>query len=334
METNREGIYDDYSVITVIAEKSGARLDVFASGMLKDESGITRSAIKKLIESGDVLLNGKTSKASEKVKAGDSVTVTLPAPEEYDAAPENIPIDIVYEDNSIAVINKPKGMVVHPAPGNPSGTLVNALMYHIKDLSGIGGVKRPGIVHRIDKMTSGLLVIAKNDAAHISLSEQIKEHSARRTYIALVCGNIKEDEGKVDAPIGRHPTDRKKMTVKREGNSGLFREAVTHYRVLERFSQYTLVEAKLETGRTHQIRVHMAHIKHPVAGDDVYGSGKNPFSIEGQALHAVRLELCHPETHRNMAFYAPLPDYFKAALKKLNSEFDFSVYAEGTISKD
>lgn len=334
MGTDMESISGDDPIITVTVKEGGERLDVFASRVTENEYGITRSAVKRLIESGDVLLNGKRSRASERVRKGDTVTLTLPVPEEYDATPENIPIDIVYEDNSIAVINKPKGMVVHPAPGNQSGTLVNALMYHIKDLSGIGGVKRPGIVHRIDKMTSGLLVIAKNDAAHISLSEQIKEHSASRTYIALVCGNIKEDEGRVDAPIGRHPIDRKKMTVKREGSGGLFREAVTRYRVLERFSQYTLIEAGLETGRTHQIRVHMAYIKHPVAGDDVYGSGKNPFSIAGQALHAIRLELCHPETHKDMAFYAPLPDYFEAALKKLGSEFDFSAYAKGTSSKD
>ena len=304
--------------------QEGIRLDVYVGAVLEREISGTRSAAKKLIDDGKVTVGGKVQKGSYKTRAGDIITIILPEPEELDAEPEDIPLDIVYEDSYIAVINKPVGMVVHPAPGNTHGTLVNALMYHIKDLSGIGGVKRPGIVHRIDKMTSGLLVIAKNDEAHISLSEQIKAHTARRTYISLVTGNIREDEGTIDIPIGRHPTDRKKMAVKRPGANGTYREAVTHYRVLERFSAYTLTEEVLETGRTHQIRVHMAYIKHPLVGDDVYGSGKNPFGFTGQALHAVNLELTHPKTGERMKFFAPLPDGFRKALKKLGSEVDFS----------
>lgn len=319
---------DEPIVLSEIAQNNGERLDVFSAKMLEQAVGGTRSAAKKLIDSGSVMLNGREAKANAKVKFGDVISISLPPAEDYDAKPENIPIDIVYEDKDIAVINKPKGMVVHPAPGNMNGTLVNAIMYHIKDLSGIGGVKRPGIVHRIDKMTSGLLVIAKNDNAHLSLSEQIKKHSAKRTYITLVTGNIKEDCGTIDIPIGRHPIDRKKMTVKQNGSNGVFREAVTHFRVLERFSQYTLVEVQLETGRTHQIRVHMAYIKHPVVGDDVYSSGKNPFGIEGQALHAINLSLMHPVTGDTMKFYAPIPEYLSKALAKLGSKIDVSVYAD------
>ena len=331
METNDLFGNDDGTLIIEKAVCAGVRLDVFCGEILERETGGTRSAAKKLIDDGRVTVNGKVAKANMKMREGDTVCIDLPAPEPIDAEPENIPIDIVYEDSSIAVINKAKGMVVHPAPGNSRGTLVNALMYHIKDLSGIGGVVRPGIVHRIDKLTSGLLVIAKNDAAHISLSEQIKAHTARRTYLSLVCGNIKDDAGTIDVAVGRHPTDRKKMACIRPGVSGTYRDAVTHFRVLERFGSYTLTEEVLETGRTHQIRVHMAHIKHPLVGDDVYGSGKNPFGIEGQALHAVRLELCHPETHENMAFYAPLPDWFSAALLKLGSGFDSSIYGEDAL---
>ena len=314
--------FGDESIIEERITEDFARLDVCAAGILERETGGTRSAARKLIDDGRVTINGSPAKANMKVRAGDVIRIMLPEPEPIDAEPEDIPLDIVYEDSSIAVINKPKGMVVHPAPGNARGTLVNALMYHMKDLSGIGGVIRPGIVHRIDKMTSGLLVIAKNDAAHLSLSEQIKEHTARRTYLSLVCGNIKEDNGTIDIPIGRHPTDRKRMTVYRAGASGTYRDAVTHFTVLERFGQYTLTENVLETGRTHQIRVHMAYIKHPLVGDDVYGSGKNPFGIDGQALHAVRLELTHPETGEKMHFFAPLPDWFGKTLKKLGSEFD------------
>ena len=272
---------------------------------------MTRSAAQRMIAEGDILLNGGPVKANQKLKINDKVTVMLRPAAEVDIVPENIPIDIVYEDNDIAVIDKPKGMVVHPAPGNPNGTLVNALMYHLSGLSGIGGELRPGIVHRIDKLTSGLIVVAKNDMAHTSLAAQLKEHSARRTYIAIVDGNIKEDSGTVDAPIGRHPVDRKRMAVIKDG-----REAVTHWRVLERYGAYTLVEARLETGRTHQIRVHMAHIKHPVAGDVVYGSAKPRLGLEGQALHAARLELTHPATGERMTFKAKVPEYFASALKK------------------
>ena len=322
-----ESLDTENDVICEKVNEAGIRLDVYAAQVLERETGGTRSMAKKLIDSGMVLLNGKPGKANVKTHIGDSISITLPKPHDADAKPENIPIDIVYEDESIAVINKEKGMVVHPAPGNDSGTLVNALMYRIKDLSGIGGVIRPGIVHRIDKMTSGLLVVAKNDSAHLSLSAQIKEHSAKRTYIALVTGNIKEESGTVDIAIGRHGTDRKKMAVQTKNASGVFRNAVTHYRVLERFGQYTLIEAKLETGRTHQIRVHMAYIKHPVLGDTLYGSGKNPFSLDGQALHAVNLELTHPQTGERMKFYAPLPQYFTEILKRLGSKFDFSEYA-------
>ena len=288
-------------------EQGGERLDVFCAR----EGGMTRSAAQRMIADGDILLNGSPAKANQKLKAKDRVTVLMRPAAEVDILPENIPIDIVYEDADIAVIDKPKGMVVHPAPGNPNGTLVNALMYHLSGLSGIGGELRPGIVHRIDKLTSGLIVVAKNDMAHASLAAQLKEHSARRTYIAIVDGNIKEDRGTVDAPIGRHPVDRKRMAVVKDG-----RDAITHWRVLERYGPYSLIEARLETGRTHQIRVHMAHIKHPVAGDTVYGCVKPRLGLDGQALHAARLELTHPSTGERMTFKAKVPDYFAFALKK------------------
>lgn len=289
-------------------QTGGARLDVFAAGA----SGETRSCIQRLIQEGNALLNGRPAKANTRVAAGDVVELFFPPPTATNLVPEDIPLSIVYEDADIAVIDKPKGMVVHPAPGNPSGTLVNAIMFHIKDLSGIGGEMRPGIVHRIDKMTSGLLVIAKNDAAHRSLSEQIREHSARRTYLALVEGNLREDEGTVNAPIGRHRTDRKRMAVTPDG-----REAVTHWKVLRRFGEFTLLRADLETGRTHQIRVHMSYIKHPVAGDTVYGPEKPKLGLDGQALHAARLVLRHPSTGERMEFVAPLPEYFRTALHRL-----------------
>lgn len=293
--------------LVLAVDKAGERLDVFCAG----SGNMTRSAAQRMIAEESILLNGRPAKANQKLKAGDQVTVLLYPAAEAELTAENIPLDIVYQDEYIAVIDKPKGMVVHPAPGNPNGTLVNALMYHLKDLSGIGGELRPGIVHRIDKLTSGLIVVAKNDQAHISLAAQLKEHSARRTYIAIVDGNIKEDSGTVDAPIGRHPVDRKRMAVVKDG-----REAVTNWRVLERYGPYTLIEAQLETGRTHQIRVHMAHIKHPVAGDTVYGSAKPRLGLDGQALHAARLELTHPATGERMVFKARVPDYFTAALKK------------------
>ena len=301
------GEAEDIQEQAFTADKAGERLDVFCARV----SGNTRSAVQRMIISGDVALNGAPAKPSDKLKEGDAVSIALRPPEEVDILPQDIPIDIVYEDGDIAVIDKPKGMVVHPAPGNPDGTLVNALMYHLDGLSGIGGEIRPGIVHRIDKMTSGLVVVAKNDMAHASLAAQMKDHSARRTYIAIVDGNIREDSGTVDAPIGRHPADRKRMAVVQGG-----RNAVTHWRVLERYGAYTLIEAKLETGRTHQIRVHMAYIKHPVAGDAVYGAAKPRLGLEGQALHAARLELTHPRTGERLVFSARVPEYFRSALKR------------------
>ena len=285
----------------------GERLDVFAA----KSAGESRSYIQKRIEEGMVLVNGKPSKANMKLKAGDWVEVVLPPPRVTELLPEDIPLDIVYEDKDIAVINKEKGMVVHPAPGNETGTLVNALMYRLKDLSGIGGELRPGIVHRIDKLTSGLIVVAKNDAAHRALAEQMKLHTAHRSYLAIVEGNIKEDSGTVNAPIGRHKTDRKRMAVTPNG-----REAVTHWRVLERYGAFTLLALALETGRTHQIRVHMAYIRHPVAGDTVYGPEKPKLGLTGQALHAAKLTLTHPSTGETLSFYAPVPAWFCAALKR------------------
>ncbi len=294
--------------LTVPPEKAGQRLDAFIAG----ETSFSRSAVQRMIDSGDVLLNMKEAPSKAKVKAGDEVSVTPPMPEITDILPQDIPLDIVYQDADIAVINKPKGMVVHPAAGNPDGTLVNAIMYHIKDLSGIGGEIRPGIVHRIDRMTSGLLVIAKNDNAHVFLSDQLKTHAVSRVYYALCEGNFREDSGTVDAPIARHRTDRKKMAVDPNGRS-----AVTHWRVLERFGDMTLLRVELETGRTHQIRVHMAYIKHPIVGDEVYGHAKNSLGIVGQALHAGELRLTHPATGEEMVFTAPLPEEFVNALEKL-----------------
>lgn len=294
--------------LSVDAQHAGQRLDVFASAC----AGLSRNAVQRLIASGDVLLNGREAAAKTRLRRGDSVSVTPPPPAVTDIVPQDIPIDIVYQDEDIAVINKPKGMVVHPAAGNPDGTLVNAIMFHIRDLSGVGGEVRPGIVHRIDRMTSGLLVIAKNDEAHNFLSDQLKTHSVSRIYYALVDGNIREDEGTVDAPIARSRSDRKRMAVDPEG-----RRAVTHWRVLERFGDVTYLRLELETGRTHQIRVHMAHIKHPIVGDDVYGRGKNKLGIEGQALHAGELRLIHPRTGREMRFCAPLPEEFENTLEKL-----------------
>lgn len=273
----------------------------------------SRSFLKNAIEREYILLNGSRAKAGVRVKEGDEIIFGLPETEEISVEPQNIPLEIMYQDNDIAVINKPQGMVTHPAPGNYDRTLVNAVMYHINDLSGINGKLRPGIVHRLDKDTSGLLVIAKNDAAHKMLSEQIARKEAKRIYLALVYGNIKADNGTVSTLIGRDPRNRKKMAVlKAEG-----RAAVTHYKVLERYGEYTLVECELETGRTHQIRVHMKHIGHPVVGDPVYSKQKDKFGLKGQLLHAKRLELTHPQTGEKIAFEAPLPEYFKAVLAKL-----------------
>ena len=303
------------NLVEVIAQDAdkGTRLDQFVAL----SADLTRSAAARLIEEGAVTVNGKTMAKNYKISKGDAVEITLPEPEPCEALPENIPLDIIYEDADIIVINKPIGMVVHPAAGNPSGTLVNALLYHCgASLSGVGGVIRPGIVHRIDKDTSGLLVVAKNDEAHLALSAQLKEHHVSRIYTAIVTGNFREEEGTVDAPIGRHPVDRKKMAVIR--NSDLrSRDAVTHWSVLARGeadgNSFTLLRCQLETGRTHQIRVHMASIGHPLLGDAVYGGANTRFesrhraSIMGQCLHAGELHLTHPRTGEEMQFFAPMP---------------------------
>ena len=279
---------------------------------------LTRAAAVRLTESGDVTLNGKTASKSDKVKIGDIVEITYPEPVSSEAVPQDIPLDIIYEDDDLLVVNKPKGMVVHPAAGNPDGTLVNALLYHCGDsLSGIGGVVRPGIVHRIDKDTSGLLMVAKNDTAHLKLSEQIKEHSFTREYEAVIIGHLKEQKGSIDAPIGRSKIDRKKMAVT-ELNS---KNAVTRYEVLEEYPGFSYVRLRLETGRTHQIRVHMAYLGHPLAGDGVYG-GRNAERIMegGQCLHARKIGFKHPTTGKYMEFTSPLPEYFTKFLEKLRNE--------------
>lgn len=291
----------------------GERIDKFLSCRLEE---VSRSYIQKLIKEGHVSVNGKPVKANYKLGAGDKISVEIPEAKEPDILPEDIPLDILYEDQDILVVNKPKGMVVHPAAGHYSGTLVNALMYHCKDsLSGINGVMRPGIVHRIDMDTTGSLLVCKNDEAHRILAEQMKEHTIRREYHAIVYGNIKEDTGTVDAPIGRHPTDRKKMSINHKNG----KQAVTHYEVLERFGNFTYIRCRLETGRTHQIRVHMASLHHPLLGDEVYGpSSRPPFpGLKGQVLHAKILGIYHPATGEYMEFDAPLPQYFVDLLQKL-----------------
>lgn len=287
------------------------RIDVFV-GLL---AGVSRSRAAELLENGKVKVNGTLATKKTKLKNGDTVSVEVPDPIVYDVTPENIPLDIVYEDNDILVVNKPKGMVVHPAAGNYSGTLVNALMYHCGDsLSGINGVMRPGIVHRIDKNTSGLLMVAKNDNAHRQLASQIKEHSFKREYEAVVYGNIKEDSGTINLPIARHPVKRKQMAVVEGG-----REAITHFEVIERFQGFTHLRLRLLTGRTHQIRVHLSFLGHPVAGDEVYGPKKVITSLKGQCLHAKKLGFVHPVTHEYMEFDSRLPDYFKDFLAKLKN---------------
>ena len=292
----------------------GRRLDQY----LSEAEDVSRSAAQKWIEDGHVLVGGKKVSKSYKLAEGDEVTLTRPEAVPMEAKAENLPLEIVYEDEYLAVVNKPKGMVVHPAPGNPDGTLVNALLYHLDNLSGINGVIRPGIVHRIDKNTSGLLMVAKEDKAHVGLAEQIKEHSFTRKYRAIVVGNIKEDEGTVNKPIDRHPVNRQKMAVVQGG-----REAVTHFKVLERFGAFTYVELTLETGRTHQIRVHMASLCHPVMGDTLYGGGRSDFEkrnakiLQEQCLHACHIGFEHPITEKHLTFDAPLPDYFETVLEKL-----------------
>ena len=274
---------------------------------------LSRTMIKKLIESNNILVNGKSEKVSYKVQANDNISIDVPEAKETKLKAQEIPLDIIYEDSDIIVVNKPKGMVVHPANGNPDGTLVNAILSICKNsLSGIGGELRPGIVHRLDKDTSGLIIVAKNDKAHINMSEQIKERNVKKTYIALVRGNVPEEEATINMPIGRSTKDRKKMAVTKNG-----KQAITHFKVLKRYSKYTLLEIKIETGRTHQIRVHMAEIGYPVVGDAVYSNGKNEFGIEGQMLHAYKLEFMHPITNKHMELTAPLPQYFEEILKKL-----------------
>ena len=287
------------------------RIDVFVSGL----ASVSRSRAAELLEKGNVWVNEKLATKKTKLKKGDKVSVEVPDPAVYDVTPENIPLDIVFEDKDILVVNKPKGMVVHPAAGNYSGTLVNALMYHCgASLSGINGVMRPGIVHRIDKNTSGLLMVAKNDNAHRQLASQIKEHSFKREYEAVVYGNIKDDRGTINLPIARHPVKRKQMAVVEGG-----REAITHFEVIDRFEGFTHLRLKLETGRTHQIRVHLSFLGHPVAGDEVYGPKKVITSLKGQCLHAKKLGFVHPVTHEYMEFDSRLPDYFKDFLAKLKN---------------
>lgn len=293
-----------------VSEKA-QRLDKY----LVEQLPLTRSHIKNAIEAGLVLLNDVQARPGDKVNVGDVIVIQTPPPKESEIVAENIPLDIVYEDEWMAVVNKPQGMVVHPAPGNYEGTLVSALLYNVKDLSGINGELRPGIVHRLDKDTSGLLVIAKNDKAHVALAEQIAQKSARRIYAAIVHGNILEDALTIDKSIGRSRGDRKKMAVVTGG-----RHAVTRVRVLERFGAFTYIEAELETGRTHQIRVHLASIQRPVAGDQVYGPKAVKLHHNGQLLHAKKLMLCHPSTGDEMTFEAPLPDYFEKALKSLRDK--------------
>lgn len=297
--------------LTVMSDQTGKRID---SWLAEQIEGLTRSAAQNLLADGAVCCNGQSLKKNYKLVGGETITVTLPELREVDLTPEDIPLDIIYEDADIIVVNKPRGMVVHPAAGNWSGTLVNALMFHCGDsLSGINGEHRPGIVHRIDKDTSGLLVVAKNDVAHQSLAAQIAAHTAHRGYEAIVVGSPRLDEGTVDKPIARHKTDRKKMAIVEGG-----REAITHYRVLKRYRGYTHMAFTLETGRTHQIRVHMASIGHPIIGDPVYGLKKDRFSdIGGQCLHASHLTLTHPCTGEKMDFFAPLPAYFTDILDKL-----------------
>jgi 23S rRNA pseudouridine1911/1915/1917 synthase len=292
----------------------GLRIDKFLSIAMEDKS---RSYIQGIIEEEAVKVNNKIIKSNYKLKAGDMVEASIPDPVELSVEGEDIPLDILFEDVDVLVVNKPQGMVVHPAAGNQSGTLVNAILNHCKDLSGINGVIRPGIVHRIDKDTSGVLVIAKNDYSHNKLAEQLKDHSMTRVYIALVEGIIKVEEGTVDAPLARHAVERKRIAVVKEG-----RRAVTHYKVLERLNNATLVECRLETGRTHQIRVHMAYIGHSLVGDPVYGYKKQRFKLEGQLLHAKLLGFIHPTTGEYMEFTAPIPEYFKNILEILRKELN------------
>lgn len=300
--------------IKIRADEAGVRIDSLIAAAVPE---LSRSAVQRIIDGGGVTLGGKAVKKNYKTAEGDVFDVTLPEPEAAELVPQDIPLDIMYEDDDVIVVNKPRGMVVHPAPGHPDGTLVNALMFHCGDsLSGIGGVIRPGIVHRIDKDTSGLIIAAKNDAAHTSLADQLRDHTLSRIYEAVVCGALRDDKGTISAPIGRHPTDRKRQAV----NAKNAREAITHYEVIARYNGYTHVRCILETGRTHQIRVHMAYIGHPLLGDLVYGRKKPEKGLSGQCLHARTLRFIHPSTGETMTVDTPLPDYFTQILGKLGNE--------------
>ena len=306
-----DAILEEY---TVEENLSGMRLDKFLTEIYPEQ---TRSFLQKLVKSGEIKVNGKSvTKAGFVVERGDQVYASIPAPQAVEIEAENIPLDILYEDADVLIVNKPKGMVVHPSAGHYSGTLVNAIMYHCADsLSGINGEIRPGIVHRIDMDTTGALIICKNDAAHVDIAEQIKEHTVTRRYRGIVCGIVKEDEGTIEGAIGRHPTQRKKMAINEKNG----KPAITHYKVLQRFVKYTYMEFCLETGRTHQIRVHMASIGHPLLGDELYGNPKNLAmkGLQGQTLHAMVIGFVHPSTHEYMEFEAPLPEYFQKLLQKL-----------------
>lgn len=304
---------DQPNTFTVESEQNNQRLDLFVAGRLTD---LSRSHVQKLIADGWITVNGCPEKSNYKVRQGNLVSVVLPALHQPLAEPEQIPLHIIYEDSDVIVINKPRDMVVHPAAGNESGTLVNALLGRCTDLSGINGVTRPGIVHRLDKDTSGIMVVAKNDKAHLSLASQIQDRTASRKYLAIVYGNIKEDQGVINAPIGRHSSDRKRMAVT-PNNS---KKAITHFSVLERFGHYTFIVCKLETGRTHQIRVHMAYIGHPVVGDPKYGPKQSAFAIQGQALHSTELVFVHPVTGQQMKFTAPMPQDMRTILSMLRKQ--------------
>ena len=299
-------------ILEITEQNINKRLDMYIASLDLD---LSRSMVQKMIEKGQVLVNDKIPKTSYKTKLGDIIKITIEEPKEVGLKAQDIPLDIIYEDDDIIVINKPKGMVVHPGNGNPDGTLVNAVLNHCKgSLSGIGGEIRPGIVHRLDKDTSGLITIAKNDKAHINLSKQIQDRKVKKIYTALVKGVIPEDTATINMPIGRSNIDRKKMAVRKDG-----KEAITHIKVIKRYNKYTLISVKIDTGRTHQIRVHMAEIGHPVVGDEVYSNGKNEFNVHGQMLHSTYLDFVHPATGEKMHFEAPLPEYFEEVLKKLEN---------------
>ena len=309
MESIANGISDEREILIITENEAGQRADVALAAILE----LTRSNMQKLLDEGRAVKGTKVIKSNYKLKLGDEIIVTLPEPQPLDVQPENIPLDIIYEDEDVVVVNKARGMVVHPAAGNYSGTLVNALLYHCKNLSGINGVIRPGIVHRLDKDTSGIMICAKNDAAHVSLSEQIQSKTAQRTYLAVVRGNIKTDSGVIETQIARDKDDRKKMAVVKEGG----RNAVTEYEVVERFGKYTIVKCKLKTGRTHQIRVHMEYLGYPLVGDPKYSPMKTPFSINGQALHSLTLAFDHPRTGERMEFEAKLPEDLHKVVTRL-----------------